>query len=194
MIWAQELLLWFALLCFRSNRVRPRTPGSGPPGPLAAPAPPGLGRRLGRQRENSRAGIGAVSWASKGRGNTKGRISTAPAKRVIPRNGLSPRPDARPGPEPPPAPFCAGHDVMWHGIALWLRGVTCPGWVPSQLPVERSPVLAGARDTEDREARFKGKSYCRRKSGSIPLGNRNVGKCFELWFCFLFLTLWFCPS
>lgn len=40
---------------------------------------------------------------------------------------------------------------------------------------------------------LKTKCYFRRKSGSILLGNRNVGKCFDLSFSFLILTLYFCP-
>jgi len=32
----------------------------------------------------------------------------------------------------------AEHDAIWHGISLWPVGVSCPGCVPSQLPVHRA--------------------------------------------------------
>ena len=56
--------------------------------------------------------------------------------------------DAQPIPELhcpwPTAPsLYTGHDVMWHGIPLWLVGVSRPVWVPSQLLVHSQPPLAG---------------------------------------------------
>ena len=34
-----------------------------------------------------------------------------------------------------PPPLYAEHDVIWYAISLWPVWVSCPGYVPSQLPV-----------------------------------------------------------
>lgn len=39
-----------------------------------------------------------------------------------------------------PTDLWAEHDVLCYGILLWLAGVTCPGYVPSQLLVHSKPA------------------------------------------------------
>ena len=35
--------------------------------------------------------------------------------------------------QPAPRHLYTGHDVLWYGRSLWLVGVSCPGYAPSQL-------------------------------------------------------------
>ena len=50
--------------------------------------------------------------------------------------------------QPPPASslqfYSFSHDVVWYGVSLWPLWVSCPGYVPSQLPVPASPCAGRA--------------------------------------------------
>ena len=47
---------------------------------------------------------------------------------------------------PTPPSLYTEHDILWHGIPLWLVQVSCPSYAPSQL---RAHLLAGrAREAE----------------------------------------------
>jgi len=57
-------------------------------------------------------------------------------------------PAAQPAPErrsPPPASspsLYTEHEVMWYQISLCLVWVSCPGCIPSQLPVKSNTIPA----------------------------------------------------